>query len=322
MPSQGIPSASSSAKESHQCIDALLASGASAKRMHKSNRTQQTIHQPRPEQRDKFTMAHKSVFLSHIHEEKEFALLIKTTLEEEFGGFVKVFVSSDGTSIPAGSNFLKRIETGLLTCDAAVYLISQFSVKRNWINFELGAIWIRSLMNAENDGPEIPLLPICHSGATPGSLPAPLNNLNAISGTESGQLEFAFKSIQSAIGGSGRLRTNFDDLASKLLKLQTEYTETSNFAKVLKLVSPAEKLRELVENFEINRPEKSIIIQVSDIQKNKAEEVRDIIHSFLKNVKIKSLGVKTAYGPNGGNSYESLEIEFSIELFEQTKHLL
>ncbi|WP_409321401.1 toll/interleukin-1 receptor domain-containing protein [Pseudomonas monteilii] len=267
-------------------------------------------------------MAHKTVFLSHIHEEKEFALLIKTTLEEEFGGFVKVFVSSDGTSIPAGSNFLKRIETSLLTCDAAVYLISQFSVKRNWINFELGAIWIRSLMNAENDGPEIPLLPICHSGAKPGSLPAPLNNLNAISGTESSQLEFAFKSIQSAIGGSGRLRTDFDDLASKLLKLQIEYTETSNFAKVLKLVSPVEKLRELVENLERNRPEKSIILQISDIQKKKAAEARDITHNLLKNVRITSLGVKTAYGPNGADSYESLEIEFSIELFEQTKHLL
>lgn len=267
-------------------------------------------------------MAHKTVFLSHIHEEKEFALLFKNALEEEFGGFVKVFVSSDGTSIPAGSNFLKRIETGLLTCDAAVYLISQNSVKRNWINFELGAIWIRSLINAENHAPEIPLLPICHSGVNPGSLPAPLNNLNAIIGTESSQLDFAFKSIQSAIGGSGRLRTDFNELASKILKLQTEYTATSNFAKVLKLVSPPEKLRELIDSLHQNQPTKSIVLQIEDIQKKKAAEARDIIQNFLADVRVKSLGIKTAYGPNGGNSFESLEIEFPVGLLEKTKNLL
>lgn len=47
----------------------------------------------------------KMLFLSHITEEKELAAIIKSAIEEEFGGFVEVFVSSDGISIPAGSNF-------------------------------------------------------------------------------------------------------------------------------------------------------------------------------------------------------------------------
>lgn len=33
-------------------------------------------------------------FLSHIHEEKEMALLMKSAVESEFSGFVEVFVSS------------------------------------------------------------------------------------------------------------------------------------------------------------------------------------------------------------------------------------
>lgn len=105
-------------------------------------------------------MAEKEIFLLHIHEESALARLIKQALEDEFSGFVDVFVSSDGTSIPAGSNFLKRIEDGLVGCIGAIYLISPASVKRNWINFELGAVWARNIMNLRDGKPEIPTLPV------------------------------------------------------------------------------------------------------------------------------------------------------------------
>ena len=162
-------------------------------------------------------MPDKLIFLSHIHEEREMALALKKAIESEFAGFVEVFVSSDGTSIPAGANFLKRIENGLIECIGAVYLISPTSVKRNWINFELGAVWARNAASVKTSGPEIPTLPFCHSGCTPGNLPMPLNNLNAIQANQSAQLEFAFRSLQSAVGGKGALRTDFDQLASAVV---------------------------------------------------------------------------------------------------------
>ena len=142
-------------------------------------------------------MANKLIFLSHIHEEKALAVLVKQALEEEFSGFVDVFVSSDVSSIPAGSNFLKKIEEGLVNCIGAIYLISPVSVKRNWINFELGAVWVRNVISIRGGNAEIPTLPMCHSGMVPGNLPAPLNNLNAISGNKASQLEFAFRSLQT-----------------------------------------------------------------------------------------------------------------------------
>jgi hypothetical protein len=163
-------------------------------------------------------------FLSHIHEEKDLAVLIKTAIEEEFSGFVEVFVSSDGTSIPAGSNFLKRIEDGLVNCIGALYLISPVSVKRNWINFELGAVWIRNAISIRAEGSEIPALPFCHSNMTPAELPQPIGNLNAITANQASQLEFAFRSIQTAVGGKGSLRTNFDELAQKVVLFEREYT--------------------------------------------------------------------------------------------------
>ena len=76
------------------------------------------------------------IFLSHIHEEAELAKLVQDAIENEFSGFVSVFVSSDGKTIPAGSNLLKRIEDGLFKCIGAIYLISPVSVKRNWINLK------------------------------------------------------------------------------------------------------------------------------------------------------------------------------------------
>ena len=134
----------------------------------------------------------KTIFLSHIHEDRELAVLINDAPEEEFSGFVSVFVSSDGVSIPAGANFLMRIEDGLVECIGALYLISPASVRRNWINFELGAVWIRNALSIRAGGAEVPAIPICHSGICPGVLPAPLNNLNGISANQSSQLEVAF----------------------------------------------------------------------------------------------------------------------------------
>ncbi|UNU29271.1 toll/interleukin-1 receptor domain-containing protein [Aeromonas hydrophila] len=177
-------------------------------------------------------MSEKLIFLSHIHEERELALLVKQAIEEEFSGFVTVFVSSDGTSIPAGSNFLKRIEDGLIDCIGAIYLISPSSVKRNWINFELGAVWIRNIKNLRDGREEIPAIPVCHSGMTPSNLPQPLNNLNAIPANQASQLESAFRSLQNAVGGRGSLRTDFDELARKIINFENTYTITDRINKI------------------------------------------------------------------------------------------
>lgn len=167
------------------------------------------------------------VFLSHIHEEKEMALLLKNTIEDEFSGFVEVFVSSDGDSIPAGVNFLKRIEYGLLKCSAALYLISLRSIKRSWISFELGAVWIRSLQSVCGDNAEIPSIPLCHTGMTPEKLPPPLSNIDAVLATSSAGLTRVFRSIQTAVGARGRLKTDFDNLALAIQEHEREYIRYS-----------------------------------------------------------------------------------------------
>ncbi|MCC5965868.1 MAG: toll/interleukin-1 receptor domain-containing protein [Natronohydrobacter sp.] len=167
-------------------------------------------------------MADRVIFLSHIHEESALAILIKRALEEEFSGFVDVFVSSDSESNPTGYNFLRRIENTLVSCIGAIYLISPNSATRSWIHFELGAVWIRNCLHLREGKPEIPALPLCHSGMTPSNLPAPLNNLNSIVGNDPLKLEAAFKSIQKAVGGKGPLKTDFVQLAKSIGEFETE----------------------------------------------------------------------------------------------------
>lgn len=94
------------------------------------------------------------VFISHITEEKEMALELKSLIEESFLGMISVFVSSDENSISSGSKWLDNITSALGNCAIELILCSPNSVKRQWINFEAGAGWVR----------EIPVIPLCHSG--------------------------------------------------------------------------------------------------------------------------------------------------------------
>lgn len=266
-------------------------------------------------------MSEKLLFLSHIHEEKELAIIIKSALEEEFSGFVDVFVSSDGSSIPAGSNFLSRIEDGLVSCIGALYLISPRSVRRNWINFELGAVWVRNAINVRDEKEEIPTIPICHSGMVPSQLPSPLVNLNAISSGQSSQLEFAFKSIQKAVGGKGKLRTDFDSLSEKCRALERKYTLGDNIKKMLSSLSG--DMRQLIDHCEGLDPEATTTIDCEFVEQTiismliglESNELSGVISVSLKNS-------VTQFGSGGAINGGNLSINIAAKSILEFKELL
>ncbi|CAK1752463.1 toll/interleukin-1 receptor domain-containing protein [Vibrio crassostreae] len=258
----------------------------------------------------------KQLFLSHIHEEKELALLIKQAIEDEFSGFVDVFVSSDGISIPAGANFLKRIEDGLVESIGAMYLISPKSVNRNWINFELGAMWIRNAISIRSEENEIPTLPLCHSGMDLQQLPKPIDNLNAIIANQASQLEFAFRSIQNAVGGKGSLRTNFDELAGNIAKFERQYTLISNVNLALKLVNLDNS--QFKEYCLAQRPGELISLELgcipSDILKKvKALEAELIGHVSLQIDTVRGLAYNHKTGETGQNASITVNREVVLE---------
>ena len=172
---------------------------------------------------------HISLFLSHIDEETVLAQLLRDAIDGEFAGFVDIFSFSDANMNPAGGNIMRNIEDNLLRASAGVFLLSQVSLKRPWINFELGALWMRNVLAVHNREEPMPLVPICHSGLGINQPPMPINQLNAITGSNSADLKIAFEALQRAVGGRGVLRTNFGDLARRVHEFEIVYTIGSAF---------------------------------------------------------------------------------------------
>lgn len=130
------------------------------------------------------------VFISHISEEREIAVALKALLESSFVGMMDVFVSSDPKSIHLGAQWLEKISAALKRCAVEIAIASPVSVRRPWINFEVGAGWVK----------DIPVIPLCHSGMNADKLPAPLNTFQGAVATEEDKLKLILPLLAEALG--------------------------------------------------------------------------------------------------------------------------
>jgi hypothetical protein len=129
----------------------------------------------------------KLVFVSHISEEAGVADWLKETLNRDFLQIFEVFVSSDTESIDAGDDWFESVRSGLERAQVLIVLCSRASVLRPWVNFELGAAWMRGT----------PIVPVCHSGMTPGNLPSPLSKRQALDLRDPDGLERLYRRLAS-----------------------------------------------------------------------------------------------------------------------------
>lgn len=158
-------------------------------------------------------MSKPLIFISHISEEKEVALAFKEVIESSFLGMIDTFVSSDNSSVHLGQKWLDGITEALKTCVVEIVICSPKSVTRPWINFEAGAGWVR----------EIPVIPLCHSGIEPSTLPIPLNLLQAAKATEISSLKLILPVLADAIG-SRSPSVDFTDFINKVKNFEIVYT--------------------------------------------------------------------------------------------------
>lgn len=136
-------------------------------------------------------MERRTVFISHIHEEEKLAHALKAFVEDSFLKTLDVFASSQDDSLRLGDDWNERIKQSLLNCDLLIVLCSPVSVTRPWINFEAGAGWIKG----------IPVIPLCHSGLTPGALRAPLNRFQGGVLGDREDIERLFNRVADIVGG-------------------------------------------------------------------------------------------------------------------------
>jgi len=120
------------------------------------------------------------IFVSHIQEEFQVALVLKKWIESAFADRCEVIISTDPESIPTVAQFLERSEQAWEEIKGLVILCSPSSIQNPWIAFEAGCAWLRKIF----------ILPVCYAGLTLAELPQPLSTF---SGFDLDQRDFGQK---------------------------------------------------------------------------------------------------------------------------------
>lgn len=108
------------------------------------------------------------IFISHINEEGEVAIKLKSDILSYYRGSVTVFVSSDFESIEGGRDYFNTIIDKLRKCILMITLCSPESVKREWINFETGFGYAR----------EINVIPLLYRGLEFSDIHSPIQRMH------------------------------------------------------------------------------------------------------------------------------------------------
>jgi TIR domain-containing protein len=157
-----------------------------------------------------------NIFISHISEERELAEILKRHLTADFAATVNVFVSSDLEGITAGSEWLRSIEKALDVASFELILCSRVSTSRPWVNFEVGAAWLK----------HIPIVPICHSGLQVSDLPMPYVIWNGIEANQERDLERLYRSIAKTLAIDCPA-LDFAELAAEVQSFEAKYAAST-----------------------------------------------------------------------------------------------
>jgi hypothetical protein len=79
-----------------------------------------------------------TVFFSHSSLDKGQLNRLKEAFCAKTGGAINVFLSSDGQSIPLGTNWVYRVQEGLEGAALMLVFITPNSINSSWVYFEAG----------------------------------------------------------------------------------------------------------------------------------------------------------------------------------------
>lgn len=122
-------------------------------------------------------MGKPTLFFSHSSKDKDIILSIKNKLDLATGGVMDIFMSSDGQSIPFGTNWIHKIEEGLQTAQIMFVFVTENSISSGWIYFEAGFAYSKGIQ----------VIPV-GIGIDIGGLKAPLNLLQGFNITSADSL--------------------------------------------------------------------------------------------------------------------------------------
>lgn len=122
-------------------------------------------------------MSKPTLFFSHSSKNKDMVLAIKNKVMQYTSGTLEVFQSSDGESIPFGTNWIHKVEEGLKEAKVMFVFITEQSISSGWIYFEAGYAYSK----------DVHVIPV-GIGVSVGDLKAPLNLLQGFNITSADSL--------------------------------------------------------------------------------------------------------------------------------------
>ena len=90
-------------------------------------------------------MSKPTIFFSHFSKDKEIVLKIKNKLMKFTSNTIEIFQSSDGESIPFGTNWIHKVEDGLKNSKVMFVFITENSISSGWIYFEAGFAYSKGI---------------------------------------------------------------------------------------------------------------------------------------------------------------------------------
>ena len=118
-----------------------------------------------------------TLFFSHSSKDKDMVLAIKNKVMNYTSGTLEIFQSSDGESIPFGTNWIHKVEEGLKEAKVMFVFVTEKSVSSGWIYFEAGYAYSKG----------VHVIPV-GIGVSVGDLKAPLNLLQGFNITSADSL--------------------------------------------------------------------------------------------------------------------------------------
>ena len=196
-----------------------------------------------------------TLFFSHSSKDKELILKLKDKLMSYTGSVLNIFISSDGQSIPFGTNWIHKIEEGLNDARIMFVFVTNNSISSGWIYFEAGFAYSKN----------IHVIPV-GIGIDIGALKAPLNLLQGFNLTSEDSLN------------------NFISIVNKEFSYNfSESFSCNDFASIMSGYVNAETesvpLDEIVETVSFRLPGKYYIKNKPVLRQNKT--VFDKIESFF-----------------------------------------
>lgn len=165
-------------------------------------------------------MSKPTLFFSHSSKDKDMVLTIKNKVMQYTSSTLEIFQSSDGESIPFGTNWIHKVEEGLQEAKVMFVFVTDKSLSSGWIYFEAGYAYSKG----------VHVIPV-GIGVSVGDLKAPLNLLQGFNVTSADSLNNFLTIINREFNYSFSAQFTDDDyneiiaLSSSAAKHSTPFNE-------------------------------------------------------------------------------------------------